>query len=365
VAGGRVLTTGFAGGAPPGARTTASRRSHVHPHRHPPDRPLGSPLVVLRALGLGDFLTAVPALRALDAAFPNRPRVLASPRALAPLVELAAPGFQLLDVPVWVGGVPPDPAVAARLPHGALAVNLHGRGPESHRLLLATAPERLIGFETADGPRWDEREHEVERWCRLLGHYGIPADRSALDLALPDAPARGPDGPTLIHPGAASAARRWPAERWAQVARGERARGRDVLLSGSAQEAPLTREIVERAGLPRSADRAGTSGDLAGLARLVASAGRVVCGDTGVAHLATALRVPSVVLFGPTDPARWGPPSDRPWHRVLWAGTSGDPHAERIDPGLLAIDSAAVLDALSASPEPPPRRRPPAAQPAR
>lgn len=335
------------------------------------------PLLVLRALGLGDLLTAVPALRALAAAFPERHRALAAPLALAPLVSLIGTDprrppdgvdrviHELLDLPAWVGGKPPDAAVADRLPHGPLAVNLHGRGPESHALLRAAQPVRLIGFDLPGGPAWDEREHEVERWCRLLAHHGIPANRSALDLALPDPPARGPYGPTLIHPGAASVARRWPAERWAQVARGERSRKREVLLSGSAREAPLAVDVAERAGLPLSANRAGTTGDLAGLAQLVASAGRVVCGDTGVAHLATALRVPSVVLFGPTDPARWGPPSDRPWHRVLWAGKAGDPHAGRTDPGLLAIDSAAVLDALSALPEPPPRQRPPDAPPAR
>jgi ADP-heptose:LPS heptosyltransferase len=80
----------------------------------------------------------------------------------------------------------------------------------------------------------------------------------------------------------------------------------------------------------------------------------VVCGDTGVAHLATAYRVPSVVLFGPTPPQEWGPPPDRPWHTVLWAGGRGDPHAAEPDPGLLAIEVADVLAALNGDP---PRRR--------
>ncbi|MGN6188585.1 MAG: glycosyltransferase family 9 protein [Conexibacter sp.] len=322
-------------------------------------------VLALRALGLGDFLTAVPALRALAAAFPDRTPVLAAARALAPLAALATPGWELLDVPAFVGGAPPDPALAPRLPRGALAVNLHGCGPQSHALLRATEPERLLGFDTADGPAWDDGEHEVRRWCRLLAHHGIPADPDDLDLELPDAPPYDPGGPTLIHPGAASAARRWPTTRWAQVARAERAHGRDVLVSGSAAEAPLTRAIVASAALPASADRAGTTHDLLGLARLVSSAGRVVCGDTGVAHLATALRIPSVVLFGPTDPDRWGPPRDRPWHTALWAGTSGDPHGRRADPGLLAIRSADVLDALSALPAPPPWRREAAAPPVR
>ena len=82
------------------------------------------------------------------------------------------------------------------------------------------------------------------------------------------------------------------------------------------------------------------------LAATIAVAGRVVCGDTGVAHLATALGTPSVVLFGPTSPARWGPPAERAIHQVLWAGRTGDPHASRPDPGLLEIGEGEVLQAL-------------------
>lgn len=289
--------------------------------------------------------------------------MLAAPRALGSLLPLAAPGFELVDVPAFVGGAPPDRALASRLPRGALAVNLHGRGPESHALLRATAPSRLIGFDLPGGPAWAEREHEVLRWCRLLGHYEIAADPADLDVELPGQPPYDPDGPTLLHPGAASAARRWPVERWAAVARAEAAHGRRVLVSGSAAEAPLARELTERAGLPPAANRAGATHDLLELALLVASAGRVVCGDTGVAHLATALRIPSVVLFGPTAPARWGPPPQRPWHVVLWAGTVGDPHGASVDPGLLAIGSDDVLRALSALSAPAPLR--PVAPPAR
>ena len=79
---------------------------------------------------------------------------------------------------------------------------------------------------------------------------------------------------------------------------------------------------------------------------LVAGCGRVVCGDTGVAHLATALRTPSVVLFGPTSPAEWGPPPS-PLHRVLWSGRTGDPHGAAVDRGLLEITTESVESALA------------------
>jgi ADP-heptose:LPS heptosyltransferase len=121
-----------------------------------------------------------------------------------------------------------------------------------------------------------------------------------------------------------------------------------AVLTGSAAEAERCACIARGAALPPDADLAATT-DVVGLARLVASAGRVVCGDTGVGHLATAFGRPSVLLFGPTSPAAWGPPPGRSQHRVLWAGTVGDPAADVVDAGLARITPAQVVDALGAS----------------
>ena len=88
--------------------------------------------------------------------------------------------------------------------------------------------------------------------------------------------------------------------------------------------------------------------DRLSLLELVALVGRarlVVCGDTGVAHVASNYRTPSVLLFGPVSPAAWGPPADGP-HRVLWHGDgTGDPHGQQTDPALLAITVPEVLAA--------------------
>lgn len=302
-------------------------------------------LLVLRALGLGDLLTAVPALRALAEAFPGHRRVLAMPEVLAPLARLARLADEILDTYGLsrVEGWPARPDVA---------VNLHGRGPESHRVLLMTVPRRLVAFAHPDvgqsrgGPAWRAGEHEVPRWCGMLGAHGIPADPARLDLPIPfGAVPHEVRGATVLHPGAGAPARRWPPERWAAVARAELRRGRRVVLTGDAGEQALADEVAERAGLPRAAVLAGRT-DVLALARIVAAAGRVVCGDTGIAHLAIALRTPSVVLFGPTSPAQWGPPPDRAWHRALWTGRLGQPHGATADPGLLEIGVADVVTAL-------------------
>lgn len=310
-------------------------------------------LVTLRALGLGDFLTAVPALRALAAAFPEHHRTLAAPRSLSPLARLSGAVDSLVDT------APLSP-VDASLGNVDLGVNLHGRGPESHWALIAARPQALFSFhhpgvpESADGPPWEPNEHEVLRWCRLLEWYGIPADPGDLDLPEPPTPDPAFRGATLIHPGAASPARRWPADRWAAVARAEKERDRTVLITGGPEEVDLARRVARGAGLPESRVYAGRTG-LLDLAALVGAAGRVVCGDTGLAHLATALRTPSVVLFGPTSPDLWGPPKDRPWHRTLWTGMSGDPHGESPDRGLLEIGVTDVLAELAVLPAPPPK----------
>lgn len=306
-------------------------------------------VVVLRALGLGDFLTGVPALRGIARAYPYHLRLLAAPAALGPLAALLDGAVEAV---VDTDFRREFSALSPPLRSPDVAVNLHGCGPSSHRTLLAANPATLLAFRhpevaPSDGPQWRDDEHEVARWCRLLSAYGIPANPDDLYFDVPTCgvPPHA-EGATLIHPGAAYPARRWPVERWAAVARAEQAAGRPVLITGGPGEVGLAEQVASVAGLAPGTVMAGRTG-LAGLAALVTVAGRVVCGDTGVAHLATATRTPSVVLFGPTDPARWGPSVDRRLHRTLWAGRIGDPHAQRPDPGLLRIGVDDVLDVLA------------------
>jgi ADP-heptose:LPS heptosyltransferase len=304
----------------------------------PPSRTV----LVLRALGLGDLLTAVPAIRGLRAALPGHRLVLATPEVLAGLVALVEAVDEVLPVEglhdrhAW-SGRPPD-----------VAVNLHGRGPQSHRFLLGFAPGALLAYRSAGlgvpGPRWRKGDHEVSRWCHLVeGCLGQPVDRDALDLAMPQtAPVR--PGAVVVHPGAAFASRRWPEARFAAVCRSLAGAGHDVVVTGSAAEAGLARRVVQLAGLDRAADLGGRL-DLVELAALVGSCRLLIAGDTGVAHLASAYRRPSVLLFGPVPPSRWGPPG-RPQHRVLWHGDgTGDPWGTSTDPALARITVEEVLEA--------------------
>ncbi|HEX2267438.1 MAG TPA: glycosyltransferase family 9 protein [Actinomycetota bacterium] len=304
------------------------------------DRPT---VVVLRALGLGDFLTALPALRGVAGAFPDHRKVLAAPKGLAPLAALSGAVDEVVNAP------PPPAPLDSSLREPAVGVNLHGQGPSSHAVLLALRPDRLIAFahtdvpETEGFPAWRSDEHEVARWCRLLHEFGIAADPAALDLKRPPvaAPAHAV-GAIVIHPGAKDPGRRWPVERWVAVAKAAASAGSDLVVTGSPDEVPLARRICRDAGVPETAILAGRTG-LLELAAVVANARLLVANDTGVAHLATAFRTPSVVLFGEVSPAEWGPPPDRPIHRAIWKGPRPGASSAEL---LALIEVEEVLEAI-------------------
>jgi ADP-heptose:LPS heptosyltransferase len=296
--------------------------------------------VVLRPLGLGDLLTGVPALRALRAAVPDHHLVLATTAGLEPLARLIDVVDEVLPArelePLDWDRPPPD-----------LAVDLHGKGPLSHVVVADLRPARLLTFDSPGypGPHWCADEHEVRRWCRLVSEgLGVAADPDDLDLVVPPVPPP-VAGAAVVHPGAAFPGRRWPPERFAAVARHLATSALDVRITGGPAEVSLARAVADAAGLGPEAVLAGRTSSLE-LAAVVAAARVVVSGDTGVAHLATAYRRPSVVLFGPVSPALWGPP-DRPQHVVLWHGDGvGDPWGTELDPALARITVDEVVTAL-------------------
>ncbi|MET9508662.1 glycosyltransferase family 9 protein [Streptomyces flavidovirens] len=317
-------------------------------------------VLVLRALGLGDLLTAVPALRALRRGLPGHEVVLAAPGRLA--AAAAATGLVDRLLPASAPGRAVPAELAWDGPGPDVAVDLHGNGPPSHLLLQRLRPGRLFAYAHPGtpgiaGPYWRADEHERDRWCRLLDWYGIPADPGEVWIPQPTAASPAP-GAVVVHPGADAAARRWPRERFAAVAQALHRSGHEIVVTAGAGEGPLARHVAAEAGLPPDAVLGGADDVPFGrLAALVARARCVVVGDTGLAHLATALGTPSVVLFGPVAPRLWGPPAGAR-HRVLWhpggddSPRPGDAHGPLPDERLLRITVDEVVDAVRGLPDP-------------
>jgi heptosyltransferase II len=271
---------------------------------------------------LGDTVLALPTLRALRGALP---------------------GAELWCLGPWVGTVlETEPGIARRLPTPRGA---GGRLAQARRLRQARFDLALIlpnSFETAlaawlTGARWrvgyeegrrallthaltsrNDLVHQVTSYLRLLAPLGIEVTPTAPTLTID--PARRVEARRLLDevgvpPGdprvglqlgaALGPAKLWPAERLAEAAARLDARGVRPILLGSAQSEPLAAEVQAAASAPIRTLVGRDSPAL--LAALVAELDALVSADSGPAHVAAAVGVPAVTLFGPTDPRLTAP----------------------------------------------------------
>jgi heptosyltransferase-1 len=145
----------------------------------------------------------------------------------------------------------------------------------------------------------------------------------------------------IVNPGAGWGAKRWPEQRYGEVARELAKEGIRVLINCGPGEENLARDMTEASG--GAAERIACS--LTQLIALTRRACLFVGGDTGPMHLAAALGIPVVAIFGPTNPARNGPFGTR--SIVLRSSSSVTSHARRpqTEPGLLEISPAEVFAA--------------------
>ena len=295
-------------------------------------------IAVLRALQLGDLLCAVPALRALHAEYPAaRITLIGLPWARQLVVRFRRYLFDFVEFPGFPG-LPERACDAAALPaffevvkarRYELAIQMHGSGEITNRVVARMGARQSAGFyrpghACPDAVRyveWREREHEVLRYLRLLERLGIASQGAALEFPLGEADWRewralglARDAYAVIHPGAQLASRRWPTERFAAVADAVAADGLKIVLTGTSGEAELI-ERMKRSMRAAALDLAGLT-TLGGLAALVARARLVVANDTGISHIAAAVKAPSVIIASGSDARRWAP-LDRQLHRVL------------------------------------------------
>jgi ADP-heptose:LPS heptosyltransferase len=304
--------------------------------REPPER-----IAVFRALQLGDLLCAVPALRALRAAWP---------RARITLVGLAgAAGFvqryaSLVDELLWFPGIaqfPEQPPHPDKLPgffedaqqrRFDLAIQMHGTGTLVNDLVRRMRPKRWAGFvpEPAlarPGWRypWPADLPESMRYTALLRYMGLPVASEALwfplqradhveVVALGEKCRFAPADTVLLHPGARLPSRRWPSQRFAAVGRALQAAGWRVAVTGSPDERALTQAVLQELGAGAT-DLTGLT-SLGGLAALLSRTPLLICNDTGISHVAAAVGARSVVVASGSDVRRWAP-LDAARHRVL------------------------------------------------
>jgi heptosyltransferase-1 len=145
----------------------------------------------------------------------------------------------------------------------------------------------------------------------------------------------------IINPGAGWGSKQWPAARYGEVARVLSLSGLFPLINFGPNEHQLAYEVQTASG--GSAQPISCS--ISELVALTRHARLFIGGDTGPLHLAAALTVPVVAIFGPTDPARNGPYGTKSIILRNSASKTSLSHTRAPDPGLLAISADEVVSA--------------------
>lgn len=311
-------------------------------------------ILAIRPDNIGDVVMLGPALRAVKETSPDaRITLLASPAGANAAPLLPWVDDVIVERVIWqdVGGhIAFDPAreqalierLALRHFDAALIFTSFSQSPHAPAYLcyLAGIPLRAGESKEFGGSALTDElhgtpdeEHQVERNLRLVERLGFAARDRRLRVSLTDsdrADARSmlcsagiaSHAPyILLHPGASAHARRYPAERFGEVARLLHARGWQTLVTGVERERELLR-VVENSA-PHTPQLAGAM-SLGAYAALVESAALVICNDTLPMHLADALMTPEVVLYAGTElDSQWRPRATR--HTLLRRLTSCQP----------------------------------------
>ena len=258
--------------------------------------------LVFHQAALGDFVLTFPLLQAL----PGRTEVIA-PWSKAWLAQTVCEDVRAMDIELFEFS-------RLHTPGGPSAVS-----PAVAELF--SAAERVISFVSNGGDAWSANMARLTPRAKLAFCLPRPSDdwtghvcdwhRTQLQeqgIDLPDVPApQRPltDGPILIHPGSGGADKCWPIDRFEHLMTALRDMDRRVLpVLGEVEVERWPKPVLEHwvrehgAALPRTLDD---------LYQLIDQAGSYVGNDAGPTHLAAQLGVPTVALFGPTDPQRWKP----------------------------------------------------------
>ncbi len=300
-------------------------------------------MLVMRSGALGDFILGLPALRALRETFPTSRLELIAPATVLPLaaglVDVATP-IERAEIAAFFGDAELPAAIGERYAGLDLAVLWLTDADGAVRGHFERLGTRRVVHAPALPPR-DARIHATDYLLETLRPLGItgkprhpsvgrglvprrPASAGGV-MALQAVPTISPDptavenarltlakldfGPGLrivaIHPGSGGKWKCWPPERFARIVDLLHSSGRDVVLIEGPADGEAVAQVLARVEGTKPPVISGlATGELAGLLSLCAT---YLGNDSGVTHLAAAVGAPTIALFGPTDPAVWGP----------------------------------------------------------
>jgi ADP-heptose:LPS heptosyltransferase len=278
-------------------------------------------IAVLRANALGDFIFILPALEALDNAYPDAEIVLLAKAWHKEFLERRpSPVDRVVVIPPCEGvgeetSAHEDPDALEQFfgrmarEHFDLALQLHGGGRYSNPFTLRLGARTTIGLKTPDAAALDRWipyvyfQPEIIRYLEVVALAGAGMTTVTPNIAITaqdlDEASRvvqeGKMPLVALHPGASDPRRRWPTGKFAAVGDALAAAGARVVVTGTRDEQELVTAVVDA----MRADAQNLSGrlSLGGLAALFARCRVVVSNDSGPLHLAAAVGAPTVGIY--------------------------------------------------------------------
>lgn len=297
-------------------------------------------VVLLRASRIGDFICATPAFRALRMALPGAEVTMITLPMLRDLVLrsphldrfVAFPGFPGIAEQFFDAERTVDFFQEMQAEQFDLAIQMQGSGVNSNPFVLLLGARATAGFiRRSDTPgRLDavlpmpENCHEVLRVLALTTFLGAPPHGEETefpletkDSILAEMMLAGAELPLIgVHMGARDLTRRWAFEHFEAVAVQLQHRyGGTLVLLGEAEDWPVGEKLAENLRLPYRNLAGKTS--LAQLGAVIQRLALLVTNDTGPAHIAYALRTPTVTVFGSGDPKKYAPLLDGPFRPLV------------------------------------------------
>lgn len=276
-------------------------------------------IAVLRANALGDFIFALPALKALRETYPDAEIVLLGKQWHQQwLTHRPGPIDRVIVVPTGMLGAAEEQPDAIAVQHFFqqmqqekfdLAIQIHGGGRNSNPFVLQLGAKMTVGLRTPDAPPLDcwipyiYYQSEVLRYLEVVSLVNAKTANlepeisvTAADLAASRQIVADLHRPLVVlHPGASDPRRRWSYEKFAAVGDALAEVGAFVVVTGTAAERNLVRAVVDRMHYPSQDLAARLS--LNGLTGLLARAAVIVSNDTGPLHLARAVGTATVGIY--------------------------------------------------------------------
>ncbi|MGH8701347.1 MAG: glycosyltransferase family 9 protein [Burkholderiales bacterium] len=335
-------------------------------------------ILIVRLGAMGDVLHGLPAVAALRRALPSakigwviEPRwaellcaageARTAPRSpLKPLVDTVyeVDTRALRSASSWAWRLSAGTLRRIRAAKYDVAIDLQGSMKSGLITALSGARETAGFARTREAPAamlYNRRvaaraRHLIEQNLELVAGVAeniapapaeLPQDRGADAWCELELRKRGRYDYALLSPGVGWGAKRWPAEHYGEVAKRLAAEGLWSFINTGPGEESLAREVEAASG--GTASRISCSVGL--LIALARRAKLFIGGDSGPMHLAAALGIPVVAIFGPTDPERNGPYGTRSVVLRSAESRTSYAHVSTPDPGLMGITADQVAEA--------------------